>query len=134
MLPCANPPKGKHGEARVYRPCFHASLERDFGSFFLTLRKREARSEPERWTVTRFTSSAWRWIKDTPADVEPPSPKALADLERRRALGDRPDITGRMLGDPPPGRSALDRKREREEAERLAAIAKANLEVDDERR
>jgi hypothetical protein len=81
---------------------------------------------------TRFTSSAWRWIKDSPAqDVEPPDPKALADLERRRALGERPDITGRMLGDPPPGRSALEQKLAKEDAERLAAIAKANLEVDD---
>jgi hypothetical protein len=81
--------------------------------------------------MSRFTSSAWRWIKDTPATDIKPDPKALADLERRRALGERPDITGRMLGDPPPGRSALEQKLAKEEAERLAAIAKANLEVDD---
>ena len=73
---------------------------------------------------TRFTSSAWRWIKDAPAqDVEPPSPNALADLERRKALGPRADLTGRLLGDPPPGRSALEQKLAREEAERVAKTA-----------
>jgi hypothetical protein len=60
------------------------------------------------------TSSIWKWIRDAHGHQERPSPKALADLARRRALGPRPDLTGRMLGDPPPGRSALDRKLEAE--------------------
>lgn len=60
------------------------------------------------------TSSIWKWIGGAPGADAKPSRKALADLERRRALGDREDLTGRLLGDPPPGRSALDRKREAE--------------------
>lgn len=78
----------------------------------------------------RFTSSAWRWIKDTPeADIKP-SPKALADLDRRKALGPRSDLTGRMLGDPPPGRSALEQKleAERKRAEALKRQAEESQE------
>lgn len=66
-----------------------------------------------------YTSSIWRWCSDAPGkNVVTPSPRALADLERRKALGPRPDLTGRLMGDPPPGRSALDKKLE---AERRAA-------------
>jgi hypothetical protein len=72
------------------------------------------------------TSSIWQWIGDgPPGGGEKPSPKALEDLARRKALGDRADLTGRLLGDPPPGRSALDRKRE-------ARLAKAIEETRDE--
>lgn len=60
------------------------------------------------------TSSIWKWIGGAPGTDQRPSRAALADLERRQALGPRQDITGRLLGDPPPGRSALDRKREAE--------------------
>ena len=76
----------------------------------------------------RFTSSAWRWIKDTPEADTKPSPKALADLDRRKALGPRADITGRMLGDPPPGRSALEQKLEgeRKRAAAIKALAATN--------
>lgn len=40
----------------------------------------------------------------------PTPPEVLADLERRRALRPR-DLTAVLLGDPLPGRSALDRGR-----------------------
>jgi hypothetical protein len=74
------------------------------------------------------TSSIWQWIGDAPpGHQDKPSPKALADLARRRALGERTDVTGRLLGDPPPGRSALDRKREAE-----ARLVKAIEETRDE--
>jgi hypothetical protein len=73
------------------------------------------------------TSSIWQWIGDAPpGHQDRPSPKALEDLARRRALGERTDVTGRLLGDPPPGRSALDRKREA--AERVAAITRQQSE------
>jgi hypothetical protein len=43
---------------------------------------------------------------------ERPSPEALADRDRR--LNDRPrSLTAMILGDPPPGRSALDRRESR---------------------
>lgn len=58
------------------------------------------------------TSSIWKWIGTPPGHEEKASPKALADRERRMALGPRADLTGRMLGDPPPGRSALDQRLE----------------------
>lgn len=72
----------------------------------------------------RYTSSAWRWIKDTPGqDHEPPSPRALADRARREAMAEGRDLTGRMLGDPPAGRSALDKLRERE-ARKAAGVVR----------
>jgi hypothetical protein len=40
-----------------------------------------------------------------------PSAQAVAELERRNAARDRRDLTSIVLGDPPPGYSALDRKR-----------------------
>jgi hypothetical protein len=74
------------------------------------------------------TSSIWQWIGGAPGHTEKPSPQALADLKRRKALGPRADLTGRMLGDPPPGRSALDRKleAERRAREALEALAAKN--------
>lgn len=56
------------------------------------------------------TSSIWKWIGSPPGHEEKPSPRALADRARRQAMGPRADLTGRLLGDPPPGRSALERK------------------------
>ena len=50
---------------------------------------------------------AWRHTRE---QTTQPSPKALADLARRRATPDTRDNTGRLLGDPEPGRSALDQK------------------------
>lgn len=64
-----------------------------------------------------MVSSIYSWqrqIRQTP-DMTRPSEKALADLARRQATPDTRDNTGRLLGDPPPGRSALDRKRAAEE-------------------
>lgn len=55
-------------------------------------------------------SSIYKW-RHTPADKTQPSPKALEDRKRRQAMPDTRDNTGRLLGDPPPGRSALDMKR-----------------------
>jgi hypothetical protein len=80
------------------------------------------------------TSSIWKWIgPSAKAPEEKPSPKALADLKRRQAMGERSDLTGRMLGDPPPGRSALEQKleAERRRAEALAALEQANEENGD---
>lgn len=67
------------------------------------------------------TSSIWKWIGVPPGHEEKPSPKALADRERRVALGPRADLTGRLLGDPPPGRSALERRLEAERRRAMAA-------------
>lgn len=60
------------------------------------------------------TSSAWKWIAESSESQGEPDPRALADRERRKALGPRADLTGRLLGDPPPGRSALEKKLEAE--------------------
>ena len=62
-----------------------------------------------------MVSSIYQWSihRSKPKDTQP-SPKALADLARRKAIPDTRDNTGRLLGDPEPGRSALDRKREEE--------------------
>jgi hypothetical protein len=82
------------------------------------------------------TSSIWQWIGGAPGHTEKPSPQALADRARRRALGERQDLTGRMLGDPPPGRSALDRKLEAErrrlEQSRIEDLAGGDTEEKDE--
>ncbi|WP_445222234.1 hypothetical protein ACKWRH_21505 [Bradyrhizobium sp. Pa8] len=40
-----------------------------------------------------------------------PSEQAYAELERRSAAKDRRDLTASVLGDPPPGYSALDKRR-----------------------
>ena len=58
----------------------------------------------------------WSIHSSKPKDVQP-SAAALADLARRQAIPDTRDTTGRLLGDPPPGRSALDRKRAKMEQE-----------------
>jgi len=75
------------------------------------------------------TSSIWKWIGGAPGSGQKPSKRALADLERRNAMGERSDLTGRLLGDPPPGRSALDRKLE---AERKAAAPAVEPAVEEE--
>lgn len=66
--------------------------------------------------MSRMVSSIYQWSihRSKPKDTQP-SPKALADLARRKATPDTRDNTGRLLGDPPPGRSALDRRRQRQE-------------------
>jgi hypothetical protein len=71
------------------------------------------------------SSSVWKWIATPPGPEEPPDPKALADRARREALGPRADLTGRLVGDPPPGRSALEMKIE---AERLRALTQQSTE------
>ena len=73
------------------------------------------------------TSSIWKWIGTPPGHEEKASPKALADRERRMALGPRADLTGRMLGDPPPGRSALDQRLE--DARRRAEVIEASKRI-----
>ena len=80
-----------------------------------------------------MVSTIYQWSihKHRPKDVQP-SPSALADLARRRAVADSRDNTGRLLGDPEPGRSALDRKREAEERARLARLVKTIEETRDE--
>lgn len=40
-----------------------------------------------------------------------PSEQAYAELERRSAARGRQDLTASVFGDPPPGYSALDRRR-----------------------
>lgn len=70
----------------------------------------------------KYTSSIWRWAAATEGRDRQPSPAALADLARRRAMGETRSNTGQILGDPPAGRSALDRKRAAEEAARLAKL------------
>lgn len=60
-----------------------------------------------------MVSSIYKWSMHRGTELQP-SPKALADRARRQAIPDTRDNTGRLLGDPPPGRSALDQKREAE--------------------
>jgi hypothetical protein len=74
-----------------------------------------------------MVSTIYQWSihRHKPKDIEP-SPSALADLAKRQAVADTRDNTGRLLGDPPPGRSALDRKREA--AERVVAITRQQSE------
>jgi hypothetical protein len=66
-----------------------------------------------------MVSTIYRWSYNRVSAGAKPSPKALADLARRKATPDTRDNTGRLLGDPPPGRSALDKK--------LAAEARRQL-------
>lgn len=70
-----------------------------------------------------MVSRIYRWWRQHTPET-PPSPRALADLARRRATPDTRDNTGRLLGDPEPGRSALDQKlaAARRELERMEAI------------
>jgi hypothetical protein len=54
-----------------------------------------------------------------------PGAAELKALKARHLRRERPDLTGRILGDPPPGASALDAKRRAEaEAARPARPAK----------
>jgi hypothetical protein len=78
-----------------------------------------------------MVSSIYQWSihKHRPKDAQP-SEKALADLARRKAIPDTRDNTGRLLGDPPPGRSALDRKLEAERRAREALEALAATDED----
>lgn len=76
----------------------------------------------------RVTSSIYRWGREGDRREAKPSRKALADLELRLMTPDTRTTTGKLLGDPPPGRSALDQKRERE---RLEAMARAMRELGD---
>lgn len=79
------------------------------------------------------TSSIWKWIGTPPGHEEKPNAKTLADRARRQAMGPRADLTGRLLGDPPPGRSALERKleEERKRAEALEVIKRQSEEKSD---
>ena len=63
----------------------------------------------------RYTSSIWRWMPPGPErETSSPSPKAIADRDRRQAFGETRSLTGQLLGDPPAGRSALEQKIEAE--------------------
>lgn len=63
----------------------------------------------------RMTSTIWRWIpKSGECATSPPSPKAIADRDRRLAFGETRSLTGQLMGDPPAGRSALEQKIEAE--------------------
>lgn len=44
-----------------------------------------------------------------------PSPRAIAEAERRYEAASRRDLTASFFGDPPPGYSALDQKRRDEQ-------------------
>lgn len=66
-----------------------------------------------------MVSSIYKWRRE-PLDRVNAHPKALADREMRNALPETRDNTGILLGDPPAGRSALDKKREAEERRRLS--------------
>ena len=67
--------------------------------------------------MNRMVSSiyAWRSVLHQPADYTQPDPGALADRARRMLMPETRDLTGLLMGDPPAGRSALDRKRETEQ-------------------
>lgn len=81
-----------------------------------------------------MVSSIYRW-RHTRTDLSQPSPKALADRARRQQLPETRDNTGVLLGDPPAGRSALDRKLEATKREVLwleQIEAQANEEDGDE--
>lgn len=55
--------------------------------------------------------SAWELrIDPWHGHEQPPSPEALADRDRRMMTPDTRSLTGRAMGDPPPGRSALEKK------------------------
>ena len=59
--------------------------------------------------MSKMVSGVYKWSMHRGTELQP-SPKALADRERRSRIPDTRDNTGRLLGDPPPGRSALDQK------------------------
>jgi hypothetical protein len=67
-------------------------------------------------------STVWEWAASTPERHEQPGSWALRDLARRKNLPETRDLTGILMGDPPNGRSALEKKRA---AEQRAAKARA---------
>lgn len=74
-----------------------------------------------------MVSSIYKWNMHRGTEAQP-SAKALADLARRRSIPDTRDNTGRLLGDPEPGRSALDKRRE---AERRRAPGQQQSSIED---
>ena len=81
----------------------------------------------------RMTSTIWRWIpKSGEQDTSPPSPKAIADRDRRLAYGETRSLTGQLMGDPPAGRSALEKKIEAEIRRSMMLTQPPTDEVDDE--
>ena len=81
----------------------------------------------------RMTSSIWAWIPErAQPDTSPPSPKALADRDRRLAMGETRSLTGQLLGDPPAGRSALEKKLEAEIRQAMAAMMTATPTKEDD--
>lgn len=60
--------------------------------------------------MSKLTSKVYTW-RHTRTDMTNADPQAVAELMRRKATPDTRDNTGLLLGDPPPGRSALDLKR-----------------------
>ncbi len=74
--------------------------------------------------MSKLVGSVYKWSMHRGTEVEP-SREALADRARREKTPDTRDVTGRLLGDPPPGRSALDRKRAAEA--RRAAMPKGEI-------
>jgi hypothetical protein len=73
-----------------------------------------------------MVSGIYQWRNQADVKVSA-DPKAMADLARRKATPDTRDNTGRLLGDPEPGRSALDRKleAERRRAQAIEALRQA---------
>lgn len=55
---------------------------------------------------------------------QPPSAEALADRDRRVKTPDTRSLTGRVMGDPPAGRSALEKKLEAEAAAKAKGARK----------
>lgn len=80
----------------------------------------------------RMTSTIWRWIPNSgERDTSPPSPKAIADRDRRLAFGETRSLTGQLMGDPPAGRSALEKKIEAELRRSMMMMQPPTDEVDD---
>lgn len=69
-----------------------------------------------------MVSKVYAWSVHRGPVEQQPSPTALADRARRQAMPETRDLTGILQGDPPAGRSALDRKREAEMRRELAWI------------
>lgn len=65
------------------------------------------------WARAGKKQPGWRVRLDPHYGREqPPNQEALDDLARRNMLPDTRSLAAQLLGDPPPGRSALDKKRE----------------------
>lgn len=78
-----------------------------------------------------MVSGIYAWSMHRGSEQKP-SQKALADRARRAAIPDTRDNTGRLQGDPLPGRSALDRRREEERKRELAWIRQVEEAQSDE--